>query len=173
MTVIKFRRGTAAQWTSANPILSSGEPGFETDTNKQKIGNGTTPWNSLAYVTSGTGGTGGGAVSSVNAYTGDVILTKADVGLANVSNLTPAAMPISTATQAALDSLSVGSDVGLAQLPPGSSIVVDYYKAVYGAANAWPTVRPTARTDLDVTWRGPTDPGNIALVGDILDLTSA
>jgi hypothetical protein len=45
------RRGTAAQWTSANPILSPGEIGFETDTNKFKIGNGTTRWVSLVYFT--------------------------------------------------------------------------------------------------------------------------
>lgn len=45
------RRGTAAQWTSANPILSAGEIGFEIDTNKFKIGDGTTRWASLIYFT--------------------------------------------------------------------------------------------------------------------------
>ena len=48
-TTIQFRRGTAAEWTSANSVLASGEPGFETDTLKFKIGDGTTAWNSLAY----------------------------------------------------------------------------------------------------------------------------
>ena len=33
---IQFRRGTASEWTSANPTLSAGEVGFETDTNKFK-----------------------------------------------------------------------------------------------------------------------------------------
>jgi hypothetical protein len=32
MAKIKFRRDTAAAWTSANPILAQGEPGFEHDT---------------------------------------------------------------------------------------------------------------------------------------------
>jgi hypothetical protein len=50
------RRGTAAQWTSANPILSPGEIGFETDTNKFKIGNGTTRWVSLVYFTADAAG---------------------------------------------------------------------------------------------------------------------
>ena len=45
------RRGTAAQWTSANPILAAGEIGFETDTNKFKIGDGTNRWASLTYFT--------------------------------------------------------------------------------------------------------------------------
>ena len=47
---IKLRRGTAAAWTSANPTLAAGEPGYETDTGKHKIGNGATAWASLAYV---------------------------------------------------------------------------------------------------------------------------
>jgi hypothetical protein len=49
ITNIQHRRGTAATWTSANPVLSAGEPGYETDTGKNKIGDGTTAWNSLAY----------------------------------------------------------------------------------------------------------------------------
>lgn len=52
--LIAIRRGTAAQWTSANPTLSSGEQGFETDTNKLKIGDGSTAWNSLDYLISDT-----------------------------------------------------------------------------------------------------------------------
>jgi hypothetical protein len=46
---IQFRRGTAAEWTSANPTLAVGELGFETDTSKFKIGDGATAWTSLAY----------------------------------------------------------------------------------------------------------------------------
>ncbi len=44
------RKDTAANWTAANPILLSGEIGYETDTKKFKIGDGTTNWNSLAYL---------------------------------------------------------------------------------------------------------------------------
>jgi hypothetical protein len=46
---IKIRRDTAANWTSSNPILSLGEIGFETNTGKLKIGDGSTAWNSLSY----------------------------------------------------------------------------------------------------------------------------
>ena len=46
---LEFRRGTAAQWTAANPVLDAGEPGWESDTNKLKIGDGTTAWASLSY----------------------------------------------------------------------------------------------------------------------------
>lgn len=48
-TTIKIRRDTAARWTSANPVLSAGEQGWESDTNKMKIGDGTTKWTSLGY----------------------------------------------------------------------------------------------------------------------------
>ena len=47
---ILFRRGTAADWTTANPILGSGEPGFETDTGRLKIGDGINDWDTLSYV---------------------------------------------------------------------------------------------------------------------------
>lgn len=53
VTQIQVRRGTASQWTSTNPTLSAGEWGFETDTGKVKIGNGSTAWTSLAYTGSG------------------------------------------------------------------------------------------------------------------------
>lgn len=46
---IKHRRDTAANWTSANPTLQAGEFGYESDTNKLKIGDGATAWTSLAY----------------------------------------------------------------------------------------------------------------------------
>lgn len=46
---IQWRRDTAANWTSVNPVLSDGMPGYEKDTGKLKIGDGVTPWNSLAY----------------------------------------------------------------------------------------------------------------------------
>lgn len=46
---IQFRRGTAAEWTAANPILFAGEVGFETDTLKLKVGNGTSNWSALSY----------------------------------------------------------------------------------------------------------------------------
>lgn len=48
---IQIRRDTKARWADLNPILASGEMGFEIDNNRLKIGNGITAWNSLPYVT--------------------------------------------------------------------------------------------------------------------------
>ena len=47
---IQFRRDTAANWSSVNPVLLAGEAGFETDTGSIKIGNGTAQWSLLPYV---------------------------------------------------------------------------------------------------------------------------
>jgi hypothetical protein len=47
---IQMRRGTAAEWTSSNPVLAAGEFGYETDTGKLKVGNGTSAWSVVTYV---------------------------------------------------------------------------------------------------------------------------
>jgi hypothetical protein len=66
---IILRRDTAANWTSANPTLSGGEVGIETDTLRMKLGNGSTAWNSLSYY----------AVPSIDDV-GDVTITSASSG---------------------------------------------------------------------------------------------
>jgi hypothetical protein len=49
-TKIQLRRGTAAQWTEANPVLAEGELGLETDTRLVKAGDGLNPWRTLLYL---------------------------------------------------------------------------------------------------------------------------
>ena len=48
-TKIQVRRDTSSNWTSTNPILAAGEIGFETNTGKFKIGNGSSVWSALDY----------------------------------------------------------------------------------------------------------------------------
>lgn len=62
---IQFRRDTAANWTSVNPILAQGEMGIETDTDQFKIGNGIDTWSVRPYGGI-TGATGPAGVSLVN-----------------------------------------------------------------------------------------------------------
>lgn len=57
--VVQTRADTAANFSSNNPILNDRELAFETDTLKMKAGDGVTAWNSLKYM---SGGSGGGAV---------------------------------------------------------------------------------------------------------------
>lgn len=49
MTVIQHRRGTVAEWTASNPILASGEKGYEEDTGRFKMGDGVLNWSQLDY----------------------------------------------------------------------------------------------------------------------------
>ena len=42
------RRGTAAQWIAADPVLAAGEIGYETDTNEFRIGDGVNVWSDLS-----------------------------------------------------------------------------------------------------------------------------
>jgi hypothetical protein len=82
-TRIKLRRDTAANWTTANPILAAGEPGLESDTGKIKYGDGVTRWNALEH----SGGDTLTNEGSITVQTGDadrwfVRLRKEDDSLA-------------------------------------------------------------------------------------------
>ena len=57
-TIFLLKRGTNEQWTKHNPILRKGEPGFVTDKNILKIGDGETPFLDLAPIAGGGGGGG-------------------------------------------------------------------------------------------------------------------
>jgi hypothetical protein len=48
-TRMQQRRGTAAEWTAANPVLAAGEIGYESDTGKFKFGDGINAWSSLTH----------------------------------------------------------------------------------------------------------------------------
>lgn len=50
MATIQFKRGTAARWAELNLVLEAGQPGFVTDENRLKIGDGVTAWNDLPYI---------------------------------------------------------------------------------------------------------------------------
>ena len=105
---IQLRRGTAAQWTSANPTLASGEVGVETDTNKQKIGDGTTAWNSLAYFN----------VNGISFGT---------------TGLTPSTSTAGNVTVAGTLNVSNGG-TGLTTIPAGNVVIGNGTSALYGVA---------------------------------------
>lgn len=106
---IQFRRGTASQWSTTNPILSEGEVGFETDTRKFKVGTGNKRWNdpdfpyyavgTITEVVAGTGLTGGGNSGSVTlalsstAITTDYVSAKGDLITATGDN-SPTLLPV-------------------------------------------------------------------------------
>lgn len=70
MTIYRIlpRRGTAAAWTAANPVLGVGEVGYESDTGLVKIGDGSTAWTSLlhrVFPLSGAGSPEGAVTAAV------------------------------------------------------------------------------------------------------------
>jgi hypothetical protein len=62
-TRIKQRRDTAANWVLNDPILALGETGWETDTGRVKLGDGSTTWTNLQYAVGGAGRGIGGAIA--------------------------------------------------------------------------------------------------------------
>jgi len=106
---IQFRRGTAAEWFSTNPILAVGEVGFETDTRKFKIGTGDKRWNDVSFpyyaqgtitsVIAGGGLTGGGSNGEVTlsldsaVLTGTVFNNRGDLLTATANN-EPSLLPV-------------------------------------------------------------------------------
>jgi hypothetical protein len=72
---IQLRRDTAGNWNRINPVLSDGEPGLDITNNKIKLGDGTTPWNALPYLTSAEHSrlVNGGSVLILNSN-GDITL---------------------------------------------------------------------------------------------------
>jgi hypothetical protein len=55
---ILLRRDYAENWNYNNPVLMTGEPGYEIDTEKIKIGDGQSPWTDLPYYSGATGPAG-------------------------------------------------------------------------------------------------------------------
>jgi fructose-specific component phosphotransferase system IIB-like protein len=102
-TKIQLRRSTASEWTSANPTLASGEVGFETDTKKFKIGDGSSVWSSLAYSSVTSSAVNDAVAAHADRTDNPHSVTKAQVGLGSVDNTSDLSKPISTAVQAALD----------------------------------------------------------------------
>jgi hypothetical protein len=121
------RRDTAANWTSSNPTLAAGEIGIETDTQKMKVGTGSTAWTSLAYaatgtVTSITAGTGltGGTISSSGTIALSTPVAVADGGTGITSFGTGIATFLGTPSSANLAS-AVTDETGSGSLVFGTS----------------------------------------------------
>lgn len=95
MTTLKLRRGTATDWTTANPILALAEPGLETDTLKLKMGDGVSSWTALPYLNASE------------------LANKADVGhthtATDISNSTATGRSVLTAADAAAARTAIGA----------------------------------------------------------------
>ena len=109
-TKIQLRRDTAADWTSNNPTLSAGEFGWESDTNRFKIGTGSAAWASLAYAdtlkTLGDILVNGSTISAPS--NGDLTLTTSGTGNINLGEFI-----VNGTTLSSSDSSSININEGL------------------------------------------------------------
>jgi len=88
-TRLQVRRGSASGWTSANPTLYAGEIGYETDSGRLKIGDGTTAWTSLDYnVVVPTGFLAGSGLSVSVAADGSTVTYSLSDPTIQVSDIT-------------------------------------------------------------------------------------
>lgn len=87
-TRILVRGDTAADWTSANPVLSLREEGVETDTHRRKIGDGVTPWTGLPYSTALPADVTA-AQTAAEAYADGKFVPTAGLDAANAAVVTP------------------------------------------------------------------------------------
>lgn len=149
-----FKRGKAASWTKQNIVLGPGEPGFELDTGKLKIGNGTTPWNELPYLVNEDIATFLGSQDELptEADNGAICIVKGspyirvedkweklavgDVEVIKITGDQDDALDIDgvhyTSTQEAIDAVASGTTIQLAgapttalSIPPGKQITID------------------------------------------------
>ncbi len=148
--LIQIRRDTAADWLAANPTLEAGEPGYETDTDKLKIGDGVLSWNLLPYFTAeGTPPdlSGYATTANLSAHTSNKSnpheVTKAQVGLGNVPNTDfTAAVAANTAkvsfnstAQAKLNGIESGAQVNTVTSVAGKTGAISLDKNDVGLGN--------------------------------------
>ena len=161
--IIQLRRGTAAAWTSANPVLAQGELGFETDTLKVKLGDGTSNWVSLPYFTQGTAGLSAYQIAVANGFTGNI-----SQWLASLVGATGATGPANTLS---IGTVSSGTSpaVSVTGAAPNQTLNFVLPKGDTGATG--PQGIQGAKGDTGLTGStgatGPAGPANTLSVGSV------
>jgi hypothetical protein len=79
---IRHRVSTALEWTAVNPVLLRGEIGIESDTRFAKIGDGSTAWKALNYLTAPASATDSNLVASCY---DEATETWEDIGVTNIT----------------------------------------------------------------------------------------
>jgi len=138
-TKIQVRRGSSSEWSTANPVLATGEIGYDTTANKFKIGDGVKTWSLLSYTD--------GTVNNGYAFPSKVTLPASTTSSAslNVINGTAPTSPVTGDLWASSGSLLYQSSIGLSTIAYLSSNIsgtavgisgTQTQKFVYAAPNA-------------------------------------
>jgi hypothetical protein len=117
-TRLQLRRGSASSWTGTNPILYAGEIGYETDTGRFKIGDGTTSWTTLDYaVVVPTGFLAGSGLSVSVAADGSTVtysLSDPTIQVGDITNF------VDGVNDRVADLLTAGSNIQLTYTDSGN-----------------------------------------------------
>jgi hypothetical protein len=119
-TRLQVRRGTASTWVNTDPnvVLSAGEIGYETDTGRIKIGDGTTTWNSLDYnAVVPTGFLAGSGISVSVAEDGSTVTYSLSDPTIQVSDITDF---VDGVNDRVADLLTAGSNIQLTYTDSGN-----------------------------------------------------
>jgi hypothetical protein len=169
---IQFRRDTAANWTSRNPILADGEMGIEKVTKLFKLGDGVTAWNDLEYGgvqgpagddgAPGADGADGADGIGANFNIEKCVILSADVPIAQDSFvstfISDLAVPLSTANQLyRADFLLASQGSGAARpqwraffnYPQSSGWKFISGVAVFNSGSTQSTLQPADDTDMN------------------------
>lgn len=160
---IKLRRDTAANWTSANPTLAEGELGYETDTGRFKIGNGSTAWNSRSYATPAPNAVADHAALTTSVHgiedTSDLVVTS------DLASLAPLAGPTFSGTVTLPNTTSIGdvSATEIAYVNGVTSAIQTQIDAKLASSTASTTYAPLSNP----TFTGTVVLPNTTSVGDV------
>ena len=131
---VQLRRDLSANQTYGNPVLKAGELGYETDTEKVKIGDGSTAWTGLPYF-------GGGGnldelqdVTITNAANGDFLRWNGTAWINDAVNLSTDTVGSYVQSLVAGSGITITNNSGEAATPT-VAITANTFEA-YGAASS-------------------------------------
>ena len=137
---VQLRRDIAANWAYGNPVLKSGEIGYESDSGKIKVGNGSTEWTGLSYFGGDGGDDGGGNleelqdVTITNAANGDFLRWNGTAWINDAVNLSTDTVGSYVQSLVAGSAITITNNSGEAATPT-IAITANTFEA-YGAVSA-------------------------------------
>ena len=187
---IQIKRTTASAWTSLNPTLDNGEFGYETDTAKFKIGNGSTAWTSLAYANANLSVASLDALSDVtitSATNGDFLRWNGSAWINDAVNLSTDTVGsyveslvagtgvtvTNNSGEGAAPTIAIGQDVASSAIPTFAGLNLNGNIVFEGAtANDFETTLAITDPTSDRTITFPDLTGTVVTTGDTGSVTS-
>ena len=187
---IQLKRTTASAWTSLNPTLDNGEFGYETDTAKFKIGNGSTAWTSLAYANANLSVASLDALSDVtitSATNGDFLRWNGSAWINDAVNLSTDTVGsyveslvagtgvtvTNNSGEGAAPTIAIGQDVASSAIPTFAGLNLNGNIVFEGAtANDFETTLAITDPTSDRTITFPDLTGTVVTTGDTGSVTS-